>query len=86
VSERVPLPETRRPDTARHFERKLEEQGLPPARKGRGWQARRRAAPAPAAGCNCRSLLCGELIVLFCMNLLCDVLFLLCKTITRTLY
>ncbi|GJN13791.1 hypothetical protein PR202_gb00536 [Eleusine coracana subsp. coracana] len=28
VTERVPVPETRRPDTARHFERKLEEQGL----------------------------------------------------------
>ncbi|GJM88012.1 hypothetical protein PR202_ga04027 [Eleusine coracana subsp. coracana] len=28
VTERAPIPETRRPDTARHFERKLEEQGL----------------------------------------------------------
>lgn len=28
VSKRVPVPETRRPDTARHLERKLEEQGL----------------------------------------------------------
>lgn len=28
VAEKVPVPETRRPDTARHVERKLEEQGL----------------------------------------------------------
>ncbi|XP_062202830.1 uncharacterized protein LOC133905137 [Phragmites australis] len=28
VTEKVPIPETRRPDTAKHFERKLEEQGL----------------------------------------------------------
>ncbi|KAG0520030.1 hypothetical protein BDA96_08G037800 [Sorghum bicolor] len=28
VTEKMPVPETRRPDTAKHFERKLEEQGL----------------------------------------------------------
>ncbi|GJN07001.1 hypothetical protein PR202_ga24786 [Eleusine coracana subsp. coracana] len=28
VTERAPIPETRRPDTAKHFERKLEEQGF----------------------------------------------------------
>lgn len=28
VTEKVPVPETRRPDTAKHVERKLEEQGL----------------------------------------------------------
>ncbi|KAL6642250.1 hypothetical protein ACP70R_020431 [Stipagrostis hirtigluma subsp. patula] len=28
VTEKMPIPETRRPDTAKHFERKLEEQGL----------------------------------------------------------
>ncbi|VAH11219.1 uncharacterized protein LOC119293363 [Triticum dicoccoides] len=28
VAEKLPVPETRRPDTARHVERKLEEQGL----------------------------------------------------------
>ncbi|CAN6325811.1 unnamed protein product [Urochloa humidicola] len=28
VTEKMPIPETRRPDTAKHFERKLEEQGF----------------------------------------------------------
>jgi hypothetical protein len=28
VTEKMPIPETRRPDTAKHLERKLEEQGL----------------------------------------------------------
>ncbi|BAF27599.1 uncharacterized protein [Oryza sativa Japonica Group] len=52
VTEKVPIPETRRPDTARHFERKLEEQGFHrlerhpangPARAGIG-------APPPKSG------------------------------------
>ncbi|VAH23293.1 unnamed protein product [Triticum turgidum subsp. durum] len=52
VAEKVPVPETRRADTARHVERKLEEQGLHrlerhPANAPRGVGSQ--LDPAPAA-------------------------------------
>ncbi|VAH11221.1 unnamed protein product [Triticum turgidum subsp. durum] len=52
VAEKLPVPETRRPDTARHVERKLEEQGLHrlerhPANAPRGVGSE--LDPAPAA-------------------------------------
>uniref|UniRef100_A0A0D9XWW9 Uncharacterized protein n=1 Tax=Leersia perrieri TaxID=77586 RepID=A0A0D9XWW9_9ORYZ len=52
VTEKLPVPETRRPDTARHLERKLEEQGLHrlDRRPANGPPAKGIGAPPPKSG------------------------------------
>ncbi|KAF0896533.1 hypothetical protein E2562_024389 [Oryza meyeriana var. granulata] len=51
VTEKMPIPETRRPDTAKHFERKLEEQGFHRLeRHPANGPARGIGAPPPKSG------------------------------------
>ncbi|KAF0933306.1 hypothetical protein E2562_017091 [Oryza meyeriana var. granulata] len=50
VTEKVPVPETRRPDTARHFERKLEQQGLHRLERHPANGSRGIGAPPPKSG------------------------------------
>ncbi|XP_047052565.1 uncharacterized protein LOC124658205 [Lolium rigidum] len=50
VKEKVPIPETRHPDTARHFERKFEEKGLHRFERHPANGPRGIGAPPPKSG------------------------------------
>uniref|UniRef100_A0ACD5YJ02 Uncharacterized protein n=1 Tax=Avena sativa TaxID=4498 RepID=A0ACD5YJ02_AVESA len=50
VKEKVPIPETRRPDTAKHFERKFEEKGLHRFERHPANGPRGIGAPPPKSG------------------------------------
>lgn len=50
VAEKVPIPETRRPDTAKHFERKFEEKGLHRFERHPANGPRGIGAPPPKSG------------------------------------
>jgi hypothetical protein len=50
VKEKVPIPETRRPDTAKHFERKFEEKGLHRFERHPANGQRGIGAPPPKSG------------------------------------